>query len=404
MMDRYCEYCVNLRSVVYCKADAAYLCLSCDSKVHLANPLSKRHHRALICDTCRRRPTYVRCYDHQRFMCRGCDLSQHDASSQHIKRVMSSYAGCPSARDLGALWGFDLSRFGDGSSTLDPKYGSNSCASSNTSGVGLETNVHVKEICGGLQSVILQQLVDLLRYQTTSDVDQVPSVIRCEDHRVDPNDVDQTSQQFWLSEKRPEHHEMILDPCSSPFTQLDRLESETDETDLPGDPFWQCKSRVPSGQLWSQNMQDLGVCKEEPSCLDDLNIPDIDLTFRNFEELFRIEQEPTIRDQDKFITTPMTYSESSPKKARYASHPMPFSHSRLGAESSGTACIDSGTSPSCGSFEHHESAELEGNKNIQQEDSKQGQFGYKKARSDTRKRTKSQNWKFESHGSITRSF
>ncbi|XP_035832318.1 putative zinc finger protein At1g68190 isoform X4 [Helianthus annuus] len=297
MMDRYCEYCVNLRSVVYCKADAAYLCLSCDTKVHLANPLSKRHHRTLICDTCRRRPTYVRCYDHQRFMCRGCDLSQHDASSQHIKRVMSSYAGCPSARDLGALWGFDLSRFGDGSSTLDPKYGSNSCASSNTSGVSLETNVHVKEICGGMQSVILQQLVDLLRYQTTSDVDQIPSVIRCEDHKVDPNDVDQTSQQFWLGEKHPEHHEMILDPCSSPFTQLDRLESETDETDLPGDPFWQCKSRVPSGQLWSQNMQDLGVCEEEPSCLDDLNIPDIDLTFRNFEELFRIEQEPTRPDQ-----------------------------------------------------------------------------------------------------------
>lgn len=143
-MDRYCEYCVNLRSVVYCKADAAYLCLSCDAKVHAANPLSKRHHRTLICEICRRRPTYARCYDHQKFMCRGCDLSQHDSSSQHIKKVMSSYAGCPTARDLGAFWGFDLSRFGDGSSILVPKFGSNSCASSNTIVGSLETNIHTK--------------------------------------------------------------------------------------------------------------------------------------------------------------------------------------------------------------------------------------------------------------------
>lgn len=43
-------------------------------------------------------------------------------------------------------------------------------------------------------------------------------------------------------------------------------------------------------QIWLQNMQDLGVC-DEVQCLDDVNIPDVDLTFRNFEELFGGEQE-----------------------------------------------------------------------------------------------------------------
>ncbi|KAL8218637.1 hypothetical protein R6Q57_022010 [Mikania cordata] len=389
-MDRYCEFCVNLRSVVCCKADAAYLCLSCDTKVHSANPLSKRHHRTLICDMCGRRPTYVRCYHHQKFMCRGCDLSQHEASSQHIKRVMNSYVGCPSARDLGALWGFDLSRFG-----------SNSCTSSSTNVVDLETNKHVK-IYGGIQASILQQLVDLSRLQT-SDVDQIPSGIRCKEHKVAQDDIHQSSQQLWLGEGHPNHHEMIMDSCSSPFIQLDHLESETDVIDLQGGPFWQCKSRVPSGQLWSQNMQDLGVC-EEPSCLDDLDIPDIDLTFRNFEDLFRIEQEPSRENQDKSATTLVTNSESSPKKARYASQIMLFSHSRFSAESGRTVSIDSGTSPSCRSLEDHESAKLEEKKNIQLQDSKQKQYGYRKARSDTRKRTKSQSWKFESHGSVARSF
>lgn len=99
-----------------------------------------------------------------------------------------------------------------------------------------------------MQGSILQQLVDLLRGQT-SNIDNIPSVIRCDEQKVDKNDDDQSSLQLWPGKEHPDHHEMILDPCSSPFTQLDHIESETDEADLQGDPFWQCKSRVPSGQV-----------------------------------------------------------------------------------------------------------------------------------------------------------
>lgn len=44
-------------------------------------------------------------------------------------------------------------------------------------------------------------------------------------------------------------------------------------------------------QLWSQNIQDLGIC-EELVRLDDFNIPDVDLTFQNFDELFGGDQDP----------------------------------------------------------------------------------------------------------------
>lgn len=37
-------------------------------------------------------------------------------------------------------------------------------------------------------------------------------------------------------------------------------------------------------------MQDLGVC-DELGCLDSFNMPDVDLTFHNIEELFGSEQE-----------------------------------------------------------------------------------------------------------------
>jgi len=44
-------------------------------------------------------------------------------------------------------------------------------------------------------------------------------------------------------------------------------------------------------QLWSQNIQDLGIC-EELVHLDDFNIPDVDSTFQNFDELFGGDQDP----------------------------------------------------------------------------------------------------------------
>lgn len=48
-------------------------------------------------------------------------------------------------------------------------------------------------------------------------------------------------------------------------------------------------------------MQDLGVC-EDSVCNDDFDIPDVDLTFRNFEELFGGDQDPLrVQLDDKYF-------------------------------------------------------------------------------------------------------
>jgi hypothetical protein len=109
-MEKVCEFCMALRPVVYCNADAAYLCLSCDAKVHSANALFNRHLRTLLCDSCRNHPAYAQCLDHRMLMCLGCDRCLHEVSSHHQKRLVSSYLGCPSAKDFASLWGFE---FGD---------------------------------------------------------------------------------------------------------------------------------------------------------------------------------------------------------------------------------------------------------------------------------------------------
>jgi hypothetical protein len=54
------------------------------------------------------------------FMCRGCDRSQHDLSSQHQRKVIGSFIGCPSARDFAALWGFDVNELDDCCTFQDP--------------------------------------------------------------------------------------------------------------------------------------------------------------------------------------------------------------------------------------------------------------------------------------------
>lgn len=105
-MERRCEFCKEAKAVVFCKSDTAHLCLTCDAKVHSANALSYRHPRTLVCESCRSQPAFVRCFDHRAFMCQSCDITHH-LSLDHHKKLVSCYVGCPSAKDLAELWGFD---------------------------------------------------------------------------------------------------------------------------------------------------------------------------------------------------------------------------------------------------------------------------------------------------------
>ncbi|XP_038979347.1 zinc finger protein CONSTANS-LIKE 2-like [Phoenix dactylifera] len=45
-----CDYCSEAAAVLYCRADDARLCLSCDRQVHAANALARKHVRSLACD------------------------------------------------------------------------------------------------------------------------------------------------------------------------------------------------------------------------------------------------------------------------------------------------------------------------------------------------------------------
>ncbi|KAI4334082.1 hypothetical protein L6164_018817 [Bauhinia variegata] len=104
-MEPLCEFCGELRAVVYCKSDSARLCLYCDGSVHSANSLSRRHPRSLLCDKCNIQPAIVRCMDEKISVCQGCDWIRNSCSVLgHRRHALTCYTGCPSVSELSGIW------------------------------------------------------------------------------------------------------------------------------------------------------------------------------------------------------------------------------------------------------------------------------------------------------------
>ncbi|CAL0315639.1 unnamed protein product [Lupinus luteus] len=104
-----CDFCGDQRAVVYCRSDAACLCLSCDRNVHSANALSRRHSRTLVCERCNSQPAFVQCTEESISLCQNCDWLGHgsaSSSSTHKRQTINCYTGCPSSAELSSIWSF----------------------------------------------------------------------------------------------------------------------------------------------------------------------------------------------------------------------------------------------------------------------------------------------------------
>uniref|UniRef100_A0A5B7BP88 Putative zinc finger protein CONSTANS-LIKE 9 n=1 Tax=Davidia involucrata TaxID=16924 RepID=A0A5B7BP88_DAVIN len=110
-MGHLCDFCGEQRSIVYCRSDAASLCLSCDRNVHSANSLSRCHSRTLVCEKCSSQPAIVRCIEEKISLCQNCNWIGHTGStsaSGHKRQTINCYSGCPSAAELSRIWSFVL--------------------------------------------------------------------------------------------------------------------------------------------------------------------------------------------------------------------------------------------------------------------------------------------------------
>ncbi|KAF5735972.1 B-box type zinc finger family protein [Tripterygium wilfordii] len=80
-----CDACESAVAVVFCAADEAALCRSCDDKVHLCNKLASRHVRVGLaapsdiprCDICENAPAFFYCEIDGTSLCLQCDMAVH---------------------------------------------------------------------------------------------------------------------------------------------------------------------------------------------------------------------------------------------------------------------------------------------------------------------------------------
>ncbi|KAL6896558.1 hypothetical protein ACP4OV_007130 [Aristida adscensionis] len=114
-----CDFCAGLPAVVYCRADAARLCLPCDRHVHGANTVSSRHARAPLCAACRAAAAAFR--RGGGFLCGNCDFDRRRRGGeplQHDRGAVEGYTGCPTIAELavalGVGGGWEKAAAGDG--------------------------------------------------------------------------------------------------------------------------------------------------------------------------------------------------------------------------------------------------------------------------------------------------
>jgi B-box zinc finger len=86
---RRCDSCKSAVALLYCRADSAFLCGTCDARVHSANLLSQRHERVLLCEVCEQAPASVTCKADAAALCATCDSDIHSANplSRRHERV-----------------------------------------------------------------------------------------------------------------------------------------------------------------------------------------------------------------------------------------------------------------------------------------------------------------------------
>ncbi|KAJ7971155.1 CONSTANS-like protein [Quillaja saponaria] len=94
---RTCDTCRSAACTVYCRADLAYLCTGCDTRIHAANRVASRHERVWVCEACERAPAAFLCKADAASLCAACDADIHTANplaSRHHRVPILPISGC----------------------------------------------------------------------------------------------------------------------------------------------------------------------------------------------------------------------------------------------------------------------------------------------------------------------
>ncbi|GMI73318.1 B-box domain protein 7, CONSTANS-like 9 [Hibiscus trionum] len=230
-----CDFCGDQLSMVYCRSDAACLCLSCDRNVHSANALSRLHSRTLLCERCNSQPAFVRCVEERVYLCQNCDWIGHGTSTSksiHKRQTINWYSGCPSSSELSSICSFF---------PQSPPVGESSCQQE--LGLMSITEIIEKTSWGTIENTISHNSTSVAEVNRDNNVDK-------------GNSCGGSSS--------------IPDLRSVPQV-LDQPPGSTDAS-LP--------------KLFCPQTKCPGICEDD--LYDDFNLDEVDLNLENYEELFGV--------------------------------------------------------------------------------------------------------------------
>nr|UOF76501.1 CONSTANS-like protein [Olimarabidopsis pumila] len=87
---RSCDACKSVTAAVFCRVDSAFLCISCDTRIHSFT----RHERVFVCEVCEQAPAAVTCKADAAALCVTCDSDIHSANplaSRHERVPVESF-------------------------------------------------------------------------------------------------------------------------------------------------------------------------------------------------------------------------------------------------------------------------------------------------------------------------
>ncbi|XP_058109412.1 B-box zinc finger protein 19-like isoform X2 [Magnolia sinica] len=91
-----CDVCESAPAILFCAADEAALCRSCDEKVHMCNKLASRHVRVGLsdqsyvrrCEICENSPAFFYCAIDGSSLCSQCDVTVHVGGKRTHERYL----------------------------------------------------------------------------------------------------------------------------------------------------------------------------------------------------------------------------------------------------------------------------------------------------------------------------
>ncbi|XP_019181240.1 PREDICTED: zinc finger protein CONSTANS-LIKE 14 isoform X2 [Ipomoea nil] len=315
-----CDFCNDQPAVLFCRADAAKLCLFCDQHVHAANALSRKHLRSQICDNCGAEPVAVRCSSENLVLCQECDWDAHAScavSAAHDRSPVEAFSGCPVAAELAGIWGLEIEEKKSNqlpgpnptwTGLLDPWMpkeispsvllqdlmvpSNNPVVYSNPAG-GCEPSKKQTPSCGKNKPVILKQLVELFKREAldggaaAGGEDIVPRTPNgggsgWQGNAADGGDGAAAALNHHF---QPEQQQ----PQNVPFTSLLMMQTPMKENDrmVEGNMLWNNASRDRSPQIWDFNLGQLRDHDESSPIEVGYGANDVAYMMKSYSELLK---------------------------------------------------------------------------------------------------------------------